>query len=107
MILLIGQSRAPKFGSTCYWSGSGWSNFVTHDAAIDSWTTRSEDFAWESTGSKGLLVCGTTGGQITYRTFTAPNTWGTIHNVAMGTVVYYWVSLRSNQSTQTGKPRIH
>src|SRR5205807_2540647 len=63
MILLIGQTSSPV--STCYWSGSGWSNFVTHDAASDSWTTRSEDFAWESTGSRGLLVWGTTAGQIT------------------------------------------
>src|SRR3989475_533835 len=73
MILLIGQTSSPV--STCYWSGSGWSNFVTHDATSDSWTTRVEDFAWESTGSRGLLVWGTTGGQITYRTFTAPNSW--------------------------------
>src|SRR5947208_298889 len=65
MILLIGQTSSPV--SSCYWSGSGWSNFVTHDAASDSWTTRSEDFAWESTGSRGLLVWGTTAGPITYR----------------------------------------
>jgi len=106
MILLIGQSGAPSFVSTCYWSGSGWSNFVTHDAAIDSWTTRSEDFAWESTGSRGLLVWGTNVGQITYRTFTAPNTWGTITNVTMGTTSHYWVTLRTNPLPQPGRPKI-
>src|SRR5205823_14275431 len=104
MILLIGQALPAV--STCYWSGSGWSNFVTHDAASDSWTTRSEDFAWESTGSRGLLVWGTTGGQITYRTFTAPNTWGTITDVAMGTTVKDWVTLRTNPFPQSGRPKI-
>src|SRR5439155_1637450 len=104
MILLIGQTSSPV--STCYWSGSGWSNFVTHDATSDSWTTRVEDFAWESTGSRGLLVWGTTGGQITYRTFTAPNTWGTITNVAMGTTVRDWVTLRTNPFPQPGRPKI-
>jgi len=104
MILLIGQTSSPV--STCYWSGSGWSNFVTHDATSDSWTTRVEDFAWESTGSRGLLVWGTTGGQITYRTFTAPNTWGTITNVAMGTTVHDWVTLRTNPLPQPGRPKI-
>src|SRR2546425_482629 len=104
MILLIGQTSS--LVSTCYWSGSGWSNFVTHDAASDSWTTRSEDFAWEITGSKGLLVWGTTGGQITYRTFTAPNTWGTITNVAMGTNSHYWVTLRTNPLPQPGRPKV-
>src|SRR2546422_1181359 len=104
MILLIGQTSSPV--STCYWSGSGWSNFLTHDATSDSWTTRVEDFAWESTGSRGLLVWGTTTGQITYRTFTAPNTWGTITNVAMGTTVHDWVTLRTNPFPQPGRPRI-
>jgi len=104
MILLIGQALSAV--STCYWSGSGWSNFVAHDATSDSWTTRSEDFAWESTGSRGLLVWGTTSGQITYRTFTAPNTWGTITNVAMGTTLHYWVTLRTNPFPQPGRPKI-
>jgi len=79
---------------------------VTHDATSDSWTTRVEDFAWESTGSRGLLVWGTTGGQITYRTLTAPNTWGTITNVAMGTTVHDWVTLRTNPFPQPGRPKI-
>src|SRR5207302_9721736 len=69
-------------------------------------TRRSSDLAWESTGSRGLLVWGTTGGQITYRTFTAPNTWGTITNVAMGTTVRDWVTLRTNPFPQPGRPKI-
>src|SRR5881409_3718789 len=35
--------------STCYWDGSGWTNFVTHDTAADSWSSRAVDFAWENT----------------------------------------------------------
>src|SRR5437667_11953152 len=56
MILLIGQTSSHV--RTCYWSGSGWSNFVTHDATSDSWTTRVEDFVWESTVSTGSRVRG-------------------------------------------------
>src|SRR5947209_18462851 len=33
MILLIRQTSAAV--STCYWSGSEWANFVTHDTASD------------------------------------------------------------------------
>jgi len=82
--------------NTCYWTGSAWANRVTHDAGIDQFLYRDFDFAWESTGSKGLLVWSTTAGQITYRTFTAPNTWGTTTNVAMGTNDHLWVQLRTN-----------
>src|SRR5437660_6162690 len=41
-------------------------------------------FAWEGAGSKGLLVGSTAPNNLAYRTFTAPNTWGTITTVAMG-----------------------
>ncbi|TLZ81692.1 MAG: hypothetical protein E6K11_02180, partial [Methanobacteriota archaeon] len=91
--------------NTCYWDGSGWVNFVTHDTTVDSWPTRPVDFAWENTGSKGLLVYGTTAGQITYRTFTAPNPWGSIASAAMGSTLHYWVSLATNPSPGSG-PKI-
>jgi hypothetical protein len=82
--------------NTAYWSGSSWTLHTEHDASIDSYTQRCTDFAWETTGSKGLLVWGTTAGQIAYRTFTAPNTWGTTQNVAMGANIHPWVQLRTN-----------
>src|SRR5256886_1549371 len=82
--------------NTCYWTGSAWANRVTHDGGIDQYLYRDFDFAWESTGSKGLLVWSPTAGQITYRTFTAPNAWGHITNVAMGMNCHLWVQLRTN-----------
>lgn len=91
---------------TCYWTGSAWANLNTHDTGIDATGTRAFDFAWESAGSVGLLVWGTTAAQITYRTFAAPNTWGAITNVAMGTNVHAWISLLTNPSPQAGDSRI-
>src|SRR5207244_10710799 len=59
-----------------------------------------------SSGSKGLLVWSTTAGQITYRTFTAPNTWGSVTNVATGATDHTWIQLRTNPSTQAGATKI-
>jgi hypothetical protein len=92
--------------NTCYWTGSAWANRNTHDTAIDQYLYRAFDFAWEASGSKGLLVYSTTAGQITYRTFTAPNTWGSITNVAMGTSDHTWIQARTNPSPQTGGTKI-
>src|SRR2546426_2276175 len=93
--------------NTCYWTGSAWANFVQHDNDYDAVQTRAFDFAWESTGSKGLLVWGTSrlsgGGQITYKTFTAPNTWGPQTSVAMGSGFDQWVQLRTNPFSGTVK----
>ena len=92
--------------NTCYWNGSGWANFQTHDGATDTAATRVADFAWESTGGKGLLVWGTTSAQIAYRAFTAPNTWGSTSNAAMGSNPHSWVTLRTNPFPRTGAAKI-
>src|SRR5881296_3440837 len=93
--------------NTCYWTGSAWANFVQHDNDYDAVPTRAFDFAWENSGSKGLLVWGTSrttgGGQITYKTFTAPNTWGPQTNAAMGSGFDQWVELRTNPFSGTVK----
>ncbi len=104
MVLAAGENANGLY--TCYWTGSAWANLNTHDTAIDAAGTRVFDFAWESSGSKGLLVWGTTAGVITYRTFAAPNTWGITTNVAMGTNVHAWVSLRTNPLPQPGAATI-
>jgi len=91
---------------TCYWTGSGWSNWTTHDTGIDSTVTRSFDFAWEASGNRGLLVWGTTAGQISYRTFTAPDSWGMITSVPMGANTHPWVQLRTSPLAQSGGTRI-
>src|SRR5207244_5066107 len=76
------------------------------DIPIDQYLYRAFDFAWEATGSKGLLVWSTTAGQITYRTFTAPDTWGSITNVAMGATDHTWIHVRTNPSLQAGATKI-
>src|SRR6059036_3099207 len=93
--------------NTCYWTGSAWANWVQHDTDYDAVQTRAFDFAWENSGSKGLLVWGTSrttgGGQITYKTFTAPNTWGPQTTAAMGSGFDQWVELRTNPFSGTVK----
>ena len=95
MVLAISTSDSHL--KTMYWSGSAWSNLVDHDSAIDTVTlARDFDFAWEPTGSKGLLVWGTTAGQIAYKTFTAASTWGSQTNPAMGSNAHMAVALTTN-----------
>jgi len=88
------------------WSGTTWTLHTEHDTNVDSATQRPADFAWESTGSKGLLVWGTTAGQIAYKTFTAPNTWGTQQNPTMGANTHPWVQLRTNPRDIVGDVKI-
>ncbi len=104
MVLAVGDNGNDL--STCYWNGGTFTNFQTQDTAIDSASARAFDFAWESSGSKGLLVYGTTAGQITYRTFTAPNTWGGATNAAMGANTHPWVRLATNPFPRTGAVKI-
>jgi hypothetical protein len=92
--------------NTAYWSGSGWTVHAEHDAGLDSNAQRCADFAWEPTGGKGLLVYGTTAGQITRKTFTTPNTWVGPTNAVMGANVHPWVQLRTNPRTVTGDGKI-
>ena len=88
--------------NTAYWSGSAWTVHTEHDSAVDTNARRCADFAWEPTGGKGLLVWGTTAGQIAYRTFTAPDTWGPQQNLAMGANAHPWVQLRTNTRNIAG-----
>jgi len=104
MVLAAGDDASDL--GTCYWNGSAWDLRVTQDASIDSSSTRSFDFAWEASGNKGLLVYGTTAGEITYRSFTAPGTWGNATSVAMGTDQHAWVQLRTNPAPAAGAPKI-
>lgn len=92
--------------NTAYWSGSAWTIHTEHDGTVDTNAQRCADFAWEPTGSKGLLVWGTSPGFITYRTFTAPNTWTITTNVAMRSGAaarnHLWVQLRTNPRSING-----
>lgn len=90
--------------NTRYWDGTTWTVHSEHDAAIDSMVARCADFAWEPTGSKGLLVWGTATGVINWKSFTAPNTWPSSGAPAMAGGIHPWVQLRTNtNSTATVK----
>jgi hypothetical protein len=89
---------------TAYWSGSTWTLHTEHTgkAGLDTDAQRSADFAWEPTGSKGLLVFGKSAGKIAYQTYTAPNTWGAKTETLMGANIHPWVQLRRNTRTVSG-----
>jgi hypothetical protein len=82
----------------------GWVVHPPWDAAVDTHASRCADFAWEYRASptfenEGLLVYGTTAGQITWRKFRAPNFMAAATSVAMGTNIHAWVQLKSNPRT--------
>ena len=92
--------------NTVYWDGSGaWTVQTEHDNGVDTNAQRCADFAWEPTGSKGLLVYGTQNGQITYKTFTAPDNWASPTNAAMGST-HRWVQLHTNPRNITTDVKI-
>jgi len=91
---------------TAYWSGSAWTIHTEHDATVDSIVARCADFAWEPTSGKGLLVWGTLTGSISYRTFTAPSTFGAVIPVAMVGGIHPWVQLRTNPVNVAGDIKI-
>jgi hypothetical protein len=82
----------------------GWIVHPPWDASVDTHASRCADFAWEYRASpsfenEGLLVYGTTAGQITWRRFRAPNYMTAATNVVMGTNIHSWVQLKSNPRT--------
>ena len=88
----------------------GWVIHPPWDASVDTHASRCADFAWEyrtlpNFENEGLLVYGTTAGQITWRKFRAPNYMAAATNVAMGTSIHMWVQLKSSPRT-VGNDRI-
>jgi len=94
--MVLAASDSGSDLSTCYWNGTAWANRTLHDTSLDFNTARSFDFAWGDSDSAGLLVYGTSVGQVTFRSFTAPNAWGTPTSTPMGTNPHRWVQLRTN-----------
>jgi hypothetical protein len=93
---------------TAYWTGGAWANGVNHETNPDA-GGRIFDFAWEPTASKGLLVWGSSfyaAGQVSRKTFTAPNTWGAKTSVVMGANEHPWVQLRTNPFPRSGATKI-
>ena len=89
-----------------YYDGSTWTLLAELDSAVDTNAARCADFEWEPSGSKGLIVWGATSGQINWKPFTPPSTWGAGGSPAMGADIHPWVQLRRNQRAVTGDMKI-
>jgi hypothetical protein len=78
------------------------------DEGVDSNAQRCIDFAWESTGNKGLIVWGTTAGRINYNTYSVSTGWGAswATYVSMGVNTHPWVQLRTNTRNINGDVKI-
>jgi hypothetical protein len=85
---------------------SGWIIHTPWDTSIDTNAQRCADFAWEPSNGKGLLVYGTTSGQISWRRLSAPNYMTAATNIPMGANVHPWVQLKSNPRIATGDAKI-
>ena len=102
--MIVGIEDTSSHLNTCYWDGSGWSNRNTHITNTCSGLESCFDFAWESSGSKGLLVYGKDAtASLTYRTFTAPNTFGTATDVAFSGVELFWLDMKTVKRPRTGE----
>jgi hypothetical protein len=82
----------------------GWIIHPPWDAGLDTHAARCADFAWDYRAlpnfkNQGILVYGTTAGQITWRRFRAPNYMTAATNIAMGTNTHPWVQVKSNPRT--------
>ncbi|MBC7219827.1 MAG: hypothetical protein H5T49_06850, partial [Hadesarchaea archaeon] len=80
---------------TMLWDGTSWGSPTTHDTAVDYSTTRCADFAWGPLGQNGLLIWGTTAGQINYNRYSA-GAWGTASSVTMGSTIHPWFVMMGN-----------
>jgi hypothetical protein len=83
---------------------SGWVVHTPWDTSVDTHAQRCADFAWEYRSNptyenQGLLVYGTTSGQITWRRFRAPNYMTVPTSPTMGIYIHPWIQLRSNPRT--------
>jgi len=82
----------------------GWIVHPAWDTSVDTHASRCADFAWEycplpNFKNEGILVYGTTTGQITWRRFRAPNFMTAATNIVMGINIHTWVQLKSNPRT--------
>jgi hypothetical protein len=92
--------------TTSLWNTGSWSGTTIHDTGLDSNAARSADFNWEQTNSRGLLVFGTTVGQLDYRTYSG-GSFGAQSAVSTGDAATHpWIELQRVPDTRTGATRI-
>jgi hypothetical protein len=75
-----------------YWSGSAWTDHSEHDNGVNGHVSRVLDFAWDNTGSRGVLIWATTSGQLDFKRFSGTNTFSARSSFAE-TSTHPWVQL--------------
>lgn len=100
-LTMDGQSHL----NTILWDGSSWATPLEHTTSLTHDTRRCADFEWEPSESKGLIVYSVASGSVTYKTYTAPATWGEASTPAnAGT--HPWIQLRRNPRDVSGDVKI-
>jgi hypothetical protein len=93
---------------TVRWSGSTFDTSVSHDTGIDSNAYRVADFGWEPDGTStedGLLIYGTTSGQLTRKEFDAGSWAGSTTNAAYSGTKR-WIQAISNPLWESGEMKV-
>jgi glutamine cyclotransferase len=82
---------------TAYWNGSSWSVTSNIDTSVDRNDARPADFAWNPSGSTGILIWDYTGSStmLRYRTC-SPQCTGTTQTNSTYTGVGYWMQAVTN-----------
>lgn len=77
---------------SAFWSGSAWTSHSESDGGIDNNAARVMDFAWDNTGSRGVLIWGTANNRLDYKRFSGTSTFTARTNFAE-TANHPWVQL--------------
>jgi hypothetical protein len=93
--------------NTADWNPSTltWTTHTEHDADVDFSTQRCADIEWEPTGSRVLLVWGTSSGSLNYRTWSSVSGWSDASTVTAENT-HPWVQLRRNTENVAGDVKI-
>jgi len=90
--------------NTAYWDGSSWTVTRDHDKDVDTKDSRCADLEWELSGSKLLMVWGTSSSKLSYKTWTPSDGWSSENFISGMTGTHPWVQLRRNSlSTEPTK----
>jgi hypothetical protein len=91
--------------NTADWNPSTWTTHTEHDAAVDFDTQRCADVEWEPTGSKTLLVWGTSSGALQYKTWSSASGWSDASSITAQNT-HRWVQLKRNPQDVSGGVKI-
>ena len=90
---------------TASWNPTTWTVHTPHDTGVNTNAQRCADVEWEPTGSKVLMVYGTTSGRVSYKTWTPAGGWSGI-TTSTNTGTHPWIQLRRNPRSVSGDVKI-